>query len=242
MFRPSLWKHPPMGITLASMIRLRGDLSSRNMYRLPSDITHGRRLICGMRTLSSSACVRGIECLPNGIKITWDSGEIRTFQFEWLYRNRPEILLSCGQNSASPLESPNLSARSFSACICNEGRAVKVNWGSSTQSIFDSKWLSRFAQKDVVEGRTYTAIVPVPLRSHSEVIPSVAFSDLSSDQGILSWLEMLNRDGVCIVTDVPTNLGNVLELARRIGPVMRTIYGEVGALELPYARLRSISC
>jgi hypothetical protein len=161
--------------------------------------------------------------------MTWDTGHSRVFHFEWLFRNRPEVLLACGQNSASPLAAPPSSPSSHKTTICNDGRSVSIHWDEQCQSTFDSHWLLRFAQPDVVDGHPDRSIEPVPLRSRSGPadIPSLPFADLSSDGGVLSLLETLNRDGVAIVRGVPASHGAVLDLARRIGPVMRTIYGEV---------------
>ena len=170
--------------------------------------------------------------------MTWDDGLSRTFHFEWLFRNRPEVLLACGQNTASPLAAPPSSSSSHQATICNDGRSLSIRWEEQSQSTFDARWLQRFAQPDVVRGQSDKSIEPVPLRSRSgpDAIPSLPFADLSSDSGVLSLLETLNRDGVCIVRGVPTVHGAVLDLARRIGPVMHTIYGEVRARRARRAR------
>ena len=183
-----------------------------------------------MHTLGfGTATVQNLDRLPHGIQITWSDGRQRRFRFEWLYRNRPEILLPCGQNSASPLASPPSSPGAFAVSICSHGQRVKVQWGPQSESTFDSSWLLRFAQTDVVGGLESAPSKPVPLRSRTDAIPAVPYADLSSELGVLGLLEILNRDGVCIVGGVPVREGAVLELAWRIGPVMRTIYGEVRA-------------
>ena len=232
MLRSTLWKHPihdPCTVVLSDVIRC----TCRFSFRPCQKLSHGKLPDCiGYRasspkaTFQNLAKVQRIEDTTNGIKVIWDNGKYRTFRLEWLFRNRPEVLLSCGQNSSNPLDSPSSNSK-FAAHVCDEGRAVRIVWDEHSQSIYDSNWLSRFAQKDVMEGRTSSALIPVPLRSRSEIIPSVSFNDLASDHGVLSWLETLNRDGVCIVHGVPRATAAVLELARRIGPIMHTIYGEV---------------
>ena len=50
-------------------------------------------------------------------------------------------------------------------------------------------------------------------------------SVMGSEEGVRVWLEVLARDGLCIIADVPTRDEEVRRVAERCGPVMNTIYG-----------------
>ena len=106
---------------------------------------------------------------------------------------------------------------------------MQIHWTAGNISAFDCRWLFRFSMPDIKNGIPDSRLLPVPLRSRAgeDGIPTVTLRDLDSEDGIRNWMETLNRDGVCIVTGVPLKQGMVLEVARKIGPVMRTIYGEV---------------
>jgi gamma-butyrobetaine dioxygenase len=51
-------------------------------------------------------------------------------------------------------------------------------------------------------------------------------SVMESEHGLRRWLETVARDGMCVIAGVPLEDGQVSALARRIGPVMNTIYGQ----------------
>lgn len=57
-------------------------------------------------------------------------------------------------------------------------------------------------------------------------LPEVTFEDLvGSERGALECADALLHGGLCLVTGAPTLPGVVLEVAARLGPPLRTLYG-----------------
>jgi hypothetical protein len=164
----------------------------------------------------------------NGLLVLWDSGHSRLFSFQWLFRNRPETILKCGQLTTSPIT--DLPPLPYITSICDEASSVLFDWGHSLpKSRFPSRWLFKFAQLDATGKQASSCLAPTPLRARAGIsdLPRVEYRSLKSPQGLLDWLEFIANDGLCIVEGVPTEAGMVLKLAEYIAPAMRTIYGEV---------------
>jgi gamma-butyrobetaine dioxygenase len=62
---------------------------------------------------------------------------------------------------------------------------------------------------------------------HEKGLPSIRYRDvMETDAGLYEWVTALERFGVAVVRNTPTETSHVARLAERIGPVQRTIYGE----------------
>jgi hypothetical protein len=169
-----------------------------------------------------------VKQTSNGVHVSWDTGQTRLFNIHWLYRNRPETILKCGQMTTSSVAQPSPST--LMASICRQTSTLKLDWGSGiSPSYFSSGWLLQFAQPQIMSNEGAQKMIPTPLRARAGMsdIARFSFSRLSTPKGILEWLEIIARDGLCIVEGVPLEPRTVLRLAEYIAPAMRTIYGEV---------------
>mmetsp|Transcript_7630 Transcript_7630/g.15309 ORF Transcript_7630/g.15309 Transcript_7630/m.15309 type:complete len:477 (+) Transcript_7630:85-1515(+) len=163
-----------------------------------------------------------------GVEVLWDNDERSLFHYEWLYRNRPDVFFTCGQNMQQPTDRLKSELHEINVSLGSDGETLRMKWNeTSPESLFKLVWLRQCAYSDSWKGKLETARKPVPLRTREKQdIAIVQYENvINSDEGVKEWLEHVNRDGLCLMNGVPLVSGTVSKVAERIGSVMRTIYG-----------------
>lgn len=171
--------------------------------------------------------VRALRKTSHGVEVLWDNEERSLFHFEWLYRNRPDVFFTCGQNMQRPTDRLK-DVSSISAALGADGETLRMRWNdSSPESSFKLVWLRQCSYSDSWLSKLETARAPVAVKSRKSPEISVVDYDavMNSDEGVKLWMEHVNRDGLCLLRGVPLVSGTVTRVAERIGPVMATIYG-----------------
>lgn len=159
-----------------------------------------------------------------GLEVRWHGVEDGSFfHYEWLHRNRPENIQSSGQNTqgawVSVPEGPK------SASLSDDGRILCVRWwpGADGASQFTATFLhhhslSHARLRDLASARRTAA--------PSGGVSSVDYASImESEEGVRTWLEIILRDGICLIDGVPVEEGKVCQVAQRCGPVMHSVYG-----------------
>lgn len=63
--------------------------------------------------------------------------------------------------------------------------------------------------------------------NHHQDLAIIDFNDYAStDSGVKAWIDALLEDGIVLLRGVPTNSGQLLEVAHRIGPVRSSNFGD----------------
>jgi len=159
-----------------------------------------------------------------GIEVRFHGSEdLSFFHYEWLHRNRPENVQSSGQNTQGAWVAVPEGPKSVS--LPEDGHTLSVRWGPGaasatkyTATFLHHHSLSHARLRDLAAARRTTA--------PSGGVSSVEYASvMESEEGVRTWLEILARDGICVIDGVPVEDSKVSEVAQRCGPVMRTIYG-----------------
>jgi alpha-ketoglutarate-dependent taurine dioxygenase len=159
-----------------------------------------------------------------GLEVQWHGAEdVSFFHYEWLHRNRPENIQSSGQNTQGAWVSVPQGPKS--ASLSDDGRILCVRWGPGTESAsqFTSTFLhhhslSHARLRDLAAARRTAA--------PSGGVSSVDYASImQSEEGVRTWLEIILRDGICVIDGVPVEEGKVCQVAQRCGPVMHSVYG-----------------
>lgn len=106
---------------------------------------------------------------------------------------------------------------------------IQVVWDDNHQSIYDLKWLKlrSFLPEEQQKWLDYNHASYKTWSSESfNSIEKFNFLDvMSSDKSLLQWLQVLDVYGVCLLEDVPHNLGQVAALANQVAFIRKTHYG-----------------
>ena len=132
---------------------------------------------------------------------------------------------SSNQSTASPLHVlPTCTLKDAKV----EGDALVVSWMEERDpdhvGLHPLTWLKENAYDVGTRTLRHTRARPTPLKGKMK---DFQFSEvMSSDEKRLEWLMALYEDGVTMVRNVPLETGRVKDVARRIGNVQQTFYGE----------------
>lgn len=171
----------------------------------------------------------GLSWSADGISIHWDDGRISRFHAMWLRDNCP-----CPQ-----CRHPQALERTFKfidhdpPAIASAGiqpqHCVEVEFkvgGERHVARYAAGWLRRHCYSEAArkermrQPRLWDAAA---IRD----LPIVTFSDYyTTDAGLRAWLEALCSWGIVLLRGVPAEPGKLLEVARRIGPVRSSNFGE----------------
>ncbi|RAL09924.1 putative trimethyllysine dioxygenase TmlH [Aspergillus homomorphus CBS 101889] len=110
---------------------------------------------------------------------------------------------------------------------------LKVEWSDGHLGLYPYPWLRAYGSKrpvtvpiaavHTVKPRPYEAYA---LKAEFRPYPTVSFEDvMSSDNGVLRWLDRIHIFGFCFVKDMPANPASTEELLKRISFIRPTHYG-----------------
>jgi len=204
------------------------------IYRLP--LTAAPRSFCSVPVRMQPRRPQQVLVKENGLQVAWSPSHSSFFHREWLHRNRPGAISSSGQNmQESRSEAPE---RIRSAAFNGERMTVEVVWeGEAVASEYPVKMLqeqdcSSGALKERSMQRKSTPL----MERNGGTVPRISYDRvMTSEDGVFEWMDHIMQDGLCIVQDTPCHEeGEVTKLARRIGNVMDTIYGEIWDVRLEH--------
>lgn len=163
------------------------------------------------------------------LRLQWDDGRVSNFDAFWLRDN-----CACPQ-CRHPQAMERLymfidhEAPTISQATQPTPDTVELQFSQGKEqhtSRFGTGWLRQHCYSDAarVETRVERKLWGADLNGAVNVIDFGAFMD--SDAGVRDWIETLQRDGIVLLRGVPQQPGKLLDVARRIGPVRQTNFGE----------------
>jgi len=162
----------------------------------------------------------------SSLKIEWSDGEKSSFNFMWLRDNCPTAHdKDSNHRMFNLLEvSENFHASEFKINL--EGK-LEIKWSEGNHtSYYDPKWLRencytlKNKQKYVSPYHLWNSSFQKDLGSinieHNEII--------STDNGLIKWLELLHQKGIAIVKNAPTEKESVFPVLNRISHTRETFF------------------
>ena len=163
------------------------------------------------------------------LTLRWDDGRISRFAAIWLRDNCP--CPACRHPQAMERlhmfidhETPCISQVTQTAADLVE---VRFNQGTAQHAaLFDVHWLRQHCYSSAARNEA------LPKRKFwdaglNDALPAVDFDDfMGTKGGMRAWIEAIQRHGIVLLKGVPTVPGQLLEVARRIGPVRQTNFGD----------------
>ena len=162
----------------------------------------------------------------SALNVEWSDGEKSNFNFMWLRDNCPTAHdKDSNHRMFNLLEvSKNLHASEFK--INSEGK-LEIKWSEGNHtSYYDAKWLRencytlKNKQKYVSPYHLWNSSFQKDLGSinieHNEI--------MSSDTGLIKWLELLHQKGIAIVKNAPTEKESAFPVLNRISHTRETFF------------------
>jgi len=162
----------------------------------------------------------------SALNVEWSDGEKSNFNFMWLRDNCPTAHdKDSNHRMFNLLEvSENLHASEFK--INSEGK-LEIKWSEGNHtSYYDAKWLRencytlKNKQKYISPYYLWNSSFQKDLGSinieHNEI--------MSSDKGLIKWLELLHQKGIAIVKNAPTEKESAFPVLNRISHTRETFF------------------
>ena len=172
--------------------------------------------------------LRSVRRQARSIRVTWDDGAAGTFHHLWLRDNcgcercrHPDTL----ERILDPLQVPaDLDAAS--AALADDG-GLRVEWRPEGHvSVYEAGWLRSHRQADG-DGPPHRPAPATWSAALSAAMPGADYDAVvGSESALLDWLRTVRDAGVAVLRGTPREPLGVLALARLIGPVRATNFGE----------------
>ena len=161
-----------------------------------------------------------------GLNVVWNDGEKSNFNYLWLRDNCPTAHDKDSRHRMFNIlnVSENIKAKDFK--INDDGKLV-IQWSEGNHtSYYDPKWLRencytlKNKQKYISPYELWNSSLQNDLNSisvgHDEII--------SSDQGLIKWLEILHHKGIAIVKNTPIEKESAFPALNRISHTRETFF------------------
>nr|CAH0103769.1 unnamed protein product [Daphnia galeata] len=194
-----------------------------------SSIPHKANL-ASINRPSSTACYVGIQENTNRLIVNWKDNLIDEYPLVWLRDNCqcPACFDQSSQSRTINFSHFQVNQKFKHLAITKD--IVEVQWEDGHQSSYNLQWLKQrsFLPK---EQQGWLDANKAPYNTwnanYFKSIPVLDFKAvLQDDETLLDWLHTLDVWGVCIFKNVPHSLGQVANLAKRVGFIKKTHYGE----------------
>jgi len=167
-----------------------------------------------------------IEKNSSYLKVIWNDGEESKFNYMWLRDNCPSAHDKDSRHRMfNILEvSKDINPKKYN--VNKEGK-LEIEWSEGDHiSYFDQKWLRdncytiKNNKKYISPYQLWDCSLEKDLQSikidHDEII--------SSDQGLIKWLELLHCKGIAIVKNAPTEKKSAFPVLNRISHTRETFF------------------
>ena len=162
----------------------------------------------------------------SALNVEWSDGEKSNFNFMWLRDNCPTAHDKDSRHRMFNIlnVSENLNPKKYS--INSDGK-LEIEWseGSHT-SHYDPKWLRENCYT-LKNKKKYISPYQLWDRSLQENLKSISIEHdeiISSDKGLIKWLELLHYKGIAIVKNTPTEKESAFPVLNRISHTRETFF------------------
>ena len=167
-----------------------------------------------------------IEKNSSYLKVIWNDGEESKFNYLWLRDNCPSAHDKDSRHRMFNIlnVSQDINPKKYDV---NEEGKLEIEWSEGGHiSFFDQKWL-RDNCYTIKNKKKYVSPYQLWDCSLEKDLQSVRINHddiISSDQGLIKWLELLHFKGIAIVTNAPTEKKSAFPVLNRISHTRETFF------------------
>jgi trimethyllysine dioxygenase len=174
--------------------------------------------------------IRSLQLDEEGLRVIWEA-DVPDSRFPWFW------LRDHGHDEAT-LHPVTLQRQLFTAAVPDDvrgaaarleedGRAVAVVWRDGAQSHYPRDFLWAFREPCPGAAPSAAREVHWDAAAIAARPPRVPYDAImAGDDGVLRWLEAVEVHGFCLADGVPATPEDTAALARRIGYLRATIFGD----------------
>ena len=170
--------------------------------------------------------ITNIEKNSSYLKIIWSDGEESKFNFMWLRDNCPT---AHDKNSRHRMfnilnVSDKLNPKKY---VVNSDGKLEIEWSEGDHtSYFDQKWLREncYTLKHKAKYISPYTLWNSSLQNNLDTIIIDHDEIISSDEGLIKWLELLHKKGIAIVKNSPTEKESAFPVLNRISHTRETFF------------------
>ena len=170
--------------------------------------------------------ITNIEKNSSYLKIIWSDGEESKFNFMWLRDNCPT---AHDKNSRHRMfnilnVSDKLNPKKY---VVNSDGKLEIEWSEGDHtSYFDQKWLREncYTLKHKAKYISPYTLWNNELQNNLSSIIIDHDEIISSDEGLIKWLELLHKNGIAIVKNSPTDKESAFPVLNRISHTRETFF------------------
>jgi len=190
---------------------------------------HPASLMADLAATPPSCGVRRVAADAQAVKLHWDDGQVSCLEALWLRDNC--ACPSCRHPQAMERlymfidhEQPRIA---HAALVAADVLEVHFSQGTERHvSRYDTAWLRQWSNTGVAGGATQVTRVLWD-ESLNGAVPTVAFEDyMETEAGLRKWIGAIRSHGIVLLQGVPQTPGKLLDVARHIGPVRPTNFGD----------------
>ena len=173
--------------------------------------------------------IRALEAAVDGLRVAWHD-DVPESRFPWFW-------LRDHAHDEATLHPVTLQRQIFTAAIPDDvqgagaslapdGQSVLVDWRDGAQSRFPLAFLWQFRdpRPAATPSTSPTVLWDAEIAARPPRLPYAAI--MADDYGLERWLEAVETYGFCLADGVPATPEDTAALARRIGYLRATIFGE----------------
>ena len=162
----------------------------------------------------------------SGLDVEWSDGKKSNFNFLWLRDNCPTARDKDSRHRMFNLlkVSTDIKPKQFKI---NEDGKLEIQWNEGNHtSYFDQKWLRENCYT-LKNKKKYVSPYHLWNSSFLENLDSIKIEHneiISSDNGLVKWLELLHQKGIAIVKNAPTEKKSAFPILNRISHTRETFF------------------
>ena len=172
------------------------------------------------------ASISKVSANGSSLDILWNDGEKSNFNYLWLRDNCPTAHDKDSRHRMFNIldVSTNINAKDFK--INDDGKLV-IQWSEGNHtSYYDPNWLRKncYTLKNKKKYISPYKLWNSSLQNDLSAISVEHDEIISSDQGLIKWLEILHFKGIAIVKNTPVNKESAFPVLNRISHTRETFF------------------
>ena len=180
--------------------------------------------------MHTARTIAGLDYDANGVTLKWDDERRSHFHARWLRDNCACPTCRHPQALERMFMFVDHAVPSIVSAAAGLDGVLEVRFQAGEEfhvSRFTKGWLRTH---DYRESISRAQKYPLRLWDGSSIagrLRRIDYEDyLHTAQGLRAWITALNTDGIVLLSGVPTESGKLLDVARRVGPVRASNFGE----------------
>lgn len=187
------------------------------------------------RSMATASIEQAVAAAQDGVvRVKFSDGHETSFHPVWLKDHDPKTIhkTSMQRNLDSASLDPDMPVPTTISVVDN-GARLEMAWADNENITYDAAFLRKHCYDAKAQSERHAELSKTRKAWASAELPKDKVTRITSaqlasdDEALKTLLQAVVRDGVAIVTEMPSTLEETETLVRRIGPPRETFYGTI---------------